>query len=127
MDLSGDGPFAFPTVVLSASELRAVRRGSSDDDDASAVGRDAVMDSHSGFQLKVASRAEAKTFKDRVSIALKAPGVVRKTAKSAAGSSGSALQSASAEREVASSDEQLNAISLSAENNLASRCVCWLS
>ena len=47
MDLSGEGPFAFPTVVLSASELRAVRRGSSDGDDACAAGRDAVVESHS--------------------------------------------------------------------------------
>ena len=29
MDLSGEGPYAFPTVVLTADELRAVRDGSS--------------------------------------------------------------------------------------------------
>ena len=46
MDLSGEGPFAFPTVVLTADELRAVRDGSSDGGDPSAAGRDAVVESH---------------------------------------------------------------------------------
>ena len=106
MDLSGEGPFAFPTVVLTADELRAVRDGSSSDDDPCETGRDAVLDSHSEFPRKVASRAEARSFKDRVSTALKAPGVVRKAAGSAAGSSRSAVQATNAGDGVASSGEQ---------------------
>ena len=114
MDLSGEGPFAFPTVVLTADELRAVRDGSSSDDDPCETGRDAVLDSHSEFPRKVASRAEARSFKDRVSSALKAPGVVRKAARSAAGSSGSAVQAANAGDGVASSGEQFVTPPLSA-------------
>ena len=116
MDLRGEGPFAFPTVVLTADELRAVRDGSSGDDDPCETGRDAVLDSHSEFPRKVSSRAEARSFKDRVSSALKAPGVIQKTTVGVAGSSGAVVQSAAVGDEVASSVEQLVTSSLTAEN-----------
>ena len=43
MDLSGGGPYAFPTVVLSADELRVVRQGSLDDGEPDSANRDAVV------------------------------------------------------------------------------------
>jgi hypothetical protein len=119
MDLSGGGPFTFPTVVLTADELRIVKQGLPDDGEPVDVRRDAVAESHSEFPLKVALRAEARSFKERVSSALKTPGVVRKRATSVAVSPGTETQEVVAGEAVEGSEEQSLTHSLSAENSLA--------